>query len=382
MESQGPIGIGTHAQPDALTMRWLLLVTLVFASAAARANDIVDLLKPSPFTIALEIGKWVVKDREQVFEVTVQGAGSTESQARAQGMALAVDEALGSLVLSQIDVTNGDVTRHRVLRYNSGYVKRFDVLDRLALPTGEIALVMRVWVSKSALAQGLLGSSTVIDNTVARSAAAALSTLQTEQHGGNAVLQAVLEDYPSRAYQITVVKNDITVTNGRRAAVTMTVDIAWDADYARSLRSVLVETAQVSWNHACLWQPQTESGCQSVRISVPRQGDLRIGYTDPARFRVIRNGLMSPEPVLQIKLLDTGNRVIHQECRAVASLFPPGHSVAHRISDAMVEDYYNSLRINANRVIRERLTLSQTLSHADLESLVSAHVSVVPRHSC
>ena len=90
-----------------------------------------DWIIPSPVTIAIQVGQWILfNDKtDELYYIRVQATGNTESQARTEAFRLAVDQAVGSLLVSENVIQNGDVTRRDLINYSSGYVYDFNYVN-------------------------------------------------------------------------------------------------------------------------------------------------------------------------------------------------------------------------------------------------------------
>lgn len=359
--------------------RVLWAVLAVALSQPANAERIIDLLTPSPFTVALEIGRWMVKDRETVYQVSVQGAGATEQQAREQAFALAIDEALGSLVISQVDIENHEVKRNRLLKYNSGYIHSFRVKQRFVLPDGQIALELDVWVKKLALSDGLVASATTVDRELAVQASAALQSMNRESQAGNELLAATVEDYPARALTPTVRRTDIAVTADRRARVVIDLAVRWNADYLATLHRVLEQTSQLSSVHDCVHQNHlcngTVDSTWGITLWQPHDRAARptgrYGFRDRARFAVAQR-LLAPVWV-RVAVTDYRGQTMIRQCTSLTDLGGPN----------LVNGYYNNgMHVNGYVTVESRLAVQQTLSTADLENMAAVQVSLVRSGDC
>lgn len=353
------------------------LALLIWCQPAWALGDTIrEILTPSPFTIALEIGKWIVRDRETLYQVRVQGAGPDEQQARQQAFALAVDEALGSLIFAQTDIENNAVTRHRVLRYNSGYVHSFRIVDRMTLPTGEVAVQMDVWVRHARLSEGLLAQGSAIDRSVAATAQAALDTLSRESGQGTALLAAVLEDYPQRALDIKDAQTQIVRAGEQRAAVRVKATVTWRPSYIDSLAGALRTTQQLPMVHDCVWQNHKCQGRQDGTFAVTlwqpqdtaHRPSGRYGFADSERFAVIWRSLVQTLPMLRIELTDYQGRRISVQCQALEPSAPLANSY-----------YANAVHVNGSVRVPVDITLAQPLSRYDLDNLADARLTITAR---
>ena len=112
---------------------------------------------PSPISVAITVGQWLMKDREQVYYLQVRAQGRDEKHARNQAFRLAVEQAIGALVLAETEVRRGNVERNDVISYSSGFVHDFKILEQRTV-NGVHEIVVDVWVARSHLADRLLST--------------------------------------------------------------------------------------------------------------------------------------------------------------------------------------------------------------------------------
>src|SRR6056297_2641338 len=91
-------------------------------SMPARSVDPVDVLTTSPVSIAISIGKWLIEDRQQLYYLRVKSSGSTETEARQSAFQFAIDQAVGSLIVTETKVDQGQVLADRSIEYSSAFV--------------------------------------------------------------------------------------------------------------------------------------------------------------------------------------------------------------------------------------------------------------------
>lgn len=325
------------------------------------------------------LGEWTNKDNERVYAVVVQGMGTSEQQAREQAFAAAIDEALGTLVVSQIDIENNQVQRHRVLRYNSGYIHSFRVRDRTWLPDGQIVLDMEVWVKHISLAEGLVASGTVIDRSIMQQTAGILDSVNQESETGNKLLAAVVEDYPTRGLDVTVSNTALAVTANRRAAMTMDIAVKWNPAYLSGLAQALQQTSQLSPTHDCVHQNHqcrgSLDGTWGVTLWQPRdviaRPSGRVGFRDQERWRTVQR--LAQPVMLRITVTDHRGQTMVKECRSLSDMGGTG----------LVNVYYShSLHVNGLSTVRSRISLRSTFSSADLDTMSAVRVETVTAAAC
>ena len=172
---------------------------------AAQTAD-AKLWQPSPVTVALTIGKWLLKDRERIYYLQVEAGGKDEQAALTSAFRLAVSQALGSLVMAESEVRNQEVIRNDIINYSAGYVDDFKVLDRRS-ENGLVVVTVDVWVKHSRLNERLLNQSKGQGQINGAQTRIQSETLTYSRQEGDRVLTAVLNDFPARAFKLTAGTN-------------------------------------------------------------------------------------------------------------------------------------------------------------------------------
>lgn len=208
-----------------------LLALLLFVTTTASAQD-ARLLMPSPVGVALTVGMWAFdSDKERVYRVDVVGVGATEKQAREEGFRVAIEHAVGELVLSE--TTNTD---RKYVNYSSGFVKSYKIHSKETID-GYVRVTMTVNVSSSKIANRLHADAvsklpvqyTTRDQATAR---------------GDAVLSTVLADYPKKAYLIDI--RDLSVVRGadRTNYLAVQYDLEWNRDFVQAIGEAIEATKE------------------------------------------------------------------------------------------------------------------------------------------
>jgi hypothetical protein len=254
-------------------LRVAVLVLSLLAGPVVYAQvpiGVTTAMMPSPLGIVLTVGKWIYDSvtKEQVYYIEVEGRGNTATQARDNGFRLAVEQALGTVIASETEVVNGRVQRDEIISYASGYVSRFELIN-VESGNPETRVQMKIWISRSALSNRLLARSAKSGEVDGPVASIQLQTLNQERATGDRLLQTVLNDFPKRAFEITLDPTDV-VRQNRSAQVEIVFEMRWSQDYLRSLWAAL---DAVSYR-----------GSNPVAIIGVNSGGLFRGYGGQARF--------------------------------------------------------------------------------------------------
>jgi hypothetical protein len=369
-------------------MRLVLAVLLTVTVSAAAANDLLKMFIPSPATVVITVGRWIYEQnrKEPVYEVTVQGSGWTESEAKDQAFKLAVNEAIGSLVLSQTEVINREVARNIVINYSSGYVNRFRELGRSTMDDGRLAIRYQVWVRRSTLADGLFGDSRSGSDVQGQQVAQSLRSLREEQRQGDQLLEAVVRNFPERAFDVTNTRVSFSLDNQRQPSLWVDFDLAWHEPYLDSLGQAFAQVSQVDPRDACAYY---SVACSSNNYYARVSRDYRNRsvvqgvYRDQTRWAVIRQHLLDTWPVFRVQVLDGNGTAVHDGCYGSSQLNPVAAGSSDRYSGGMVEiSNPNLVTVAGWARPHLRMRVAQRFTAEQLDTLNSVTVSVVPRRQC
>jgi hypothetical protein len=237
--------------------------------------------------IALNLGS----GRQDYVQVDVVSQGSTVEQARIEGFRIAVNQAVGSVVATQTQTQNQRLTRDEIINYSSGFVDRFEILEQQD-QGNRVQLKMRVWVAESRLAHRLLGQSYDSAQIPGGRIGAQVETLLEERQQGDRLIEAVMADYPHRAFDVRVGKSRVKFDDYRRASIVTDVTIRWDRRFTDAVRDTLRQTR------------------------------------DPAKHAWVYQQAVGREPTIQLAAVNSHGKILHKECRAFT--ISPDNTGFHR----------------------------------------------------
>ena len=288
---------------------WVAVCVITLA-IPAHAQSPLTLLTPSPLSIALTIGQWLIKDSQKVYYVQIESTAPTPAQARAEGFKLAVSQAIGTLIVAESEVKNQQLIRSEIIQYSSGYIQDFKILSEIQVGLMN-RVVMDVWVTESKIADRLLNVSKA-DGTVDGEKSAVqyqnnLNQLQT----GDKLLGLVLKDFPSKAFDITIGKSIVSMP-ARDVQIQIPITIAWNKEYISSLTEVLEKIRQ-------------GKSPNNYRNKNEWAGVLRFkgksdwfmstaSFRDRLRLMQLDQALILSEPLIKITIKDDAGGIQHTQC--------------------------------------------------------------------
>jgi len=226
--------------------------------------------------IALNLGS----GKQDYTQVDVVSEGVTVEQARLEGFRTAVNQAVGSVVATQTQTQNQRLVRDEIINYSSGFVDRFEILEQQDLGS-RVRLKMRVWVAESRLAHRLLGQSYNSQQVPGGRIGAQVETLLEERRQGDRLIEAVMQDYPHRAFDVQVGRSSVKFDQYRQASIVTDVTIQWEKKFVDAVRNTLRQT------------------------------------NDPVKRAWVYRQAVTQEPTIQLAAVDSHGTVIHKECRVL-----------------------------------------------------------------
>lgn len=266
---------------------------------------------PSPVSVAITVGQWLIKDREQVYYVRVQAVGRNETDAREQAFRLAVEQAIGALILAETEVRDGDVDRHEIISYSSGFVHDFEILDRRS-QGADVSIMIDVWVKRSNLADRVLNRSKASGTVEGGRITEQIRSWRNEREAGDRVLAAVLRDYPYRAYDIKVHSTEVRVDNQRQAFLRIPFTVNWNAGYVTSFAEALRTINQ---------RPECDSWLATCRpSSIIEASGVRAFFDDTVAYDLMYTEMIQDRPQILITIRNAKGQTRYQACHGAKEI--------------------------------------------------------------
>lgn len=299
-------------------MRLLARAIITFAiifPITALAQNVLTLIAPNPLTIAISVGKWLIKDSQKVYFVQVESTAATAAQAREEGFRLAVRQAVGTLVVAETEIKNQQLVRNDIVQYSSGYIQDFKVISESQVGS-MIRIVMDVWVSDSKIADRLLNISKA-DGTIdgEKSAVQFRSNLNQIQ-SGDQLLQLVLNDFPAKAFDIKVGKSTVSMPS-RGAQIQIPVNISWNKQYISSLVEVLERTRQGSSANYY----RGPNWASVIRFKNKSDWNMSVAsFRDRVKLEMLEHFLVLSRPMIRLIIKNETGAILYGECFQYAGL--------------------------------------------------------------
>jgi len=289
---------------------------------------------PSPLTVAITAGKWLIKEREEVFYLQIRARGADDTAAREEAFRLAVSQAVGSLLNSEIEMRDGEVVRNDIVSYSSGYVHDYKILSTARSGSG-VEIVIDVWVKKSSIADRLLNESKGTDIIPSDQISTQHRTILRERQTGDRLLEMVLADYPSKAFDIGISNIKSRMDPERNLVLEIDFQLTWNSRYLQSLHEAAQATATRQDVTQCVQSPGRCGYIHVLSLKYRHPGDFFIkggamAYDDNVRGRLFQRYFEQQNPHLQVRIHDGHGRDAVKQCFTHNELTRTGYYPARR----------------------------------------------------
>lgn len=301
-------------------MRGLAVALLLLLSSAAwaQASEAARMLLPGPASLVLEFGRWVVLNREQVYQVTVQGMGRTQAEAHDQALRLAVSQAVGAVILTenQVDLAQQEVRRAALVNHSSGIVDRFEILRTGQDTWGRVVIDMRVWVRRGRLADGLFGGQANTTAIQGPQVAATLASESNQRRSSGDLVQAGVQGWPERAVQVRVRRYNWQTAGRDFAHLLVDLELEIDRGWFSQFYHALNDANGIPKNNPCNWDWRRCDGLMVVNLSLrPGANGAKtvVAWTDSVNWTTVDRAIMADPISLRVELM-SGSRSLYGQC--------------------------------------------------------------------
>ena len=356
-------------------MRKFVISIICALSVAAQAQPLPitpQMFVPSPLGAVITVGMWLLQDSRKVYYIRVAGLGDTVEQARSNGFRLAVEQAVGTMVLSETEIRNQRIVRDEIITYASGFVDRFEILST-AQQNGRYRVTMDVWVGESKIARRLLNQSVGTGTIDGARLAVQVETLQQERQSADRVVETVVRDFPKRAFTVEVDRTQIDFDRNRTVNIEIPYRLSWNQAYVNALTESLQVGAQDRVN---CWLVTPD-----CKARVDRQFHFnRLSFDDPQKLLIMLRHFNQNKPALQMRVTDRSGQVIRQICQGFV-FSNTDNQPYHLPNNWMLEVQGNSVRLNSWLKLNGKMTMNLA-SISGINNAERVDIRVIPESEC
>lgn len=357
------------------------------------------------FCAWLTVGLLVSTDALAGVKIQTACEGYSLDVAKRQCFNTAIEQVVGQVIVSDLEVSGDRVTRDTIGQYSAGYIDDYVVTTQKQDEHGWYHLTMTITVSSSKIAQRKLSRAEHVDHINGEQAMDSLESQLDQRARGDALISQVLASYPENAYTINSGQAEFSISRLREPYVDVPYSInmshQWIEAFNEALGLVAVDSAKC--NSVSL---AAAEGIKRSRSSVGvgriadricgSEPDIRVfnksrffastnGYyfADLGTLREINSQLRTQGQQhlgLRVDLIDAGGNVIDSRCarinneRFIRYEKPTGtYNLNDRYTDSRPsifgqENVYGTLRVSIKNtqqmqdLTKVKLTIQQTCS--------------------
>lgn len=313
------------------------LVLALGLNTQSPAGAIPDWLVPSPLTVALTVGQWITSSNGRVYQVRVQSQADDARSALRQGLDDAVKLAVGSLIINENLVVDGDLRQSATGNYSSGFVERFQEVSRQQTDDG-IALVLDVWVRDSRVSDRFAPAQNKSGEFQGNQVAESYLSWRKQRQSGDNLVALVLEDFSKQAFQAQVTNTQIERDTNRLDLI-VSVDFSWNPAYLDSLDEALARTSQ---------KPSRDSVSEVRVLKKSQMFGSAYHFNDDSKAQMLDLVMFRNPAVVSIELKDEVDQVLHRQCYEL----PNSQTFYHRARYPVGGSWREYIQIDDSRRVR------------------------------
>jgi hypothetical protein len=181
--------------------------------------------------------------------IRVIGTGSNREEAKNNGFVTAIEIAVGSVILTDKESVNSQLVRDDILKHSAGYVDDYKIINESTNFKG-ISLVMDVTIKSSKIAERVLNRGKSEGNIEGERLSTQYKSYSNSKATGDKLLNTVLNDYPTRAFNITQGKVDFKLDPSRNPIIEIPYTLKWNYKYLTALNEALRITSDPYENNS------------------------------------------------------------------------------------------------------------------------------------
>ena len=121
-----------------------------------------------------------------------------------------------------------------MIDYSAGYIDSYTIIDTIVKP-GNVVVIMQVVVRSSKIHERILSKGKDEKELDGSKLANQYFTYLNQGKDGDRVLNAVLSDYPKRAFNITQSLHEFKLNSSRNAVLVVPFELRWSKPFLVSL---------------------------------------------------------------------------------------------------------------------------------------------------
>jgi hypothetical protein len=275
----------------------------------------------------------------------VEGHGRNFDDAKRNGFRSAIEQAVGSFLISDVEVNGDRVTKDFIGDYSAGYVDSYEVISSGQEADGTYVVHMNVAVASSKIAQRMIasGNQQLINNGLQLQAQ--IETQLDPRNRGDAIIAEVLSSYPEKSFIVNSGQTEFKIGRTRSAYLEIPYQLEMSQFWLESLSEALTTVAADNANCSTLTMALTDSikqgrvgnatkrladkpcgGAADMRVFFKKSNDVfpraySYYFYDAKTLHSINRQLQPPRGEqhigLRVELVDSGGTTLDSVCTRV-----------------------------------------------------------------
>jgi hypothetical protein len=250
----------------------------------------------------------------------------------------AIEQVVGQIIVSDLEVSGDMITKDNIARYSSGYIDDYLIYERRQDENGWWHLKMKISIASSKIAQRKTSRAEHSYYVDGGSAMDSMESQIEQRNRGDALIGQVLSSYPENAYVINSGQTEFKVSNLRQAYV----DVPYSITMSRPWVEALNEALDLVAVNTSKCNELTMAVLQGVQKQNPKIGkdicggvhDISVSYKagfffsdtfgyyfpDLETQQMINNELRTGGQQhigLRVDLLDAGGNILDSRCARI-----------------------------------------------------------------
>ena len=249
----------------------------------------------------------------------------------------AIEQVVGQVIVSDLEVSGDRITKDNVAQYSAGYIDDYVIQKQQQDDHGWWHLKMSITIASSKIAQRKMSRGERVDIVDGLKARDQIESQLEQRADGDALIGQVLSSYPENAYVINSGQTEFKVSNLRQAYVdvpySITMSRPWVDALNEALDIVAVNTAKCNKLTMVVAQGINRGNTKLGKDICGSEPDVRVSlkaglfsdtdgyyFPDIETLHMINNELRTEGQQhigLRVDLLDAGGNIIDSRCARI-----------------------------------------------------------------
>ena len=263
-----------------------------------------------------------------------QCEGYSVEEAKRSCFSSAIEQVVGQVIVSDLEVSGDRITKDNVAQYSAGYIDDYVIQKQQQDDHGWWHLKMSITIASSKIAQRKISRGERVDIVDGLKARDQIESQLEQRADGDALIGQVLSSYPENAYVINSGQTEFKVSNLRQAYVDIPYSITMSRPWVEALNEALdvvaVNTAKCNKLTMAALQGVSRVNTKLGKDICGSEPDVRVSFKaglfsdtngyyfpDIETLHMINNELRTEGQQhigLSVDLLDAGGNIIDSRC--------------------------------------------------------------------